>query len=351
MVYYLVAINYRVLMMASNIYKSLDFEGPDQVGKGDAVVNFSSHISSLGYSTSVISFPYYSSPFGYIIRDILVNGFPSCFFLEKDRDIQIKMALFALNRLEILNCIKLNEKFDIYVFDRGPFSNALTIAYHLFANTHNDISKKQFVKDALQYDSYFREVLDIGNCVICLRHKGIVWKGSRGKKGDDLHERKEVQDISNNIYDIFEREIGDGWKNIVTKDQNGWRSRDEIRDECLNFAFKRGVLSKKERKSRGSSVYLGIDEVQRFLYQGSLVDSGLKDSWMNAITLNDKKEVYRVSESISHALASTTERVYWGDGETVGKIKEIVHNLPEIFDIIENRYGKSFLSKFSESLE
>ncbi len=27
---------------------------------------------------------------------------------------------------------------------------------------------------------------------------------------------------------IFENEIGEGWKNVVTKDKNGWRSREVL---------------------------------------------------------------------------------------------------------------------------
>lgn len=335
--------------MSRSRYKTVCFEGGDQVGKGDAVMNFSNEVSSLGYDASVISFPYYATPLGYIIRNILVNGFPAKMNLPLDREIEIKMLLFALNRLEILDCLLNMKDSNQYILDRGPFSNALTIGYHIFQNPQEEKKKEELAKKAINFDSYFRKVFNIDNCVICLRHKDTQWSKSRKDRGD-LHERKEVQDISEEVYNVFEEEIKDGWKNVVTKDINGWKERKDIKKECIEFALSRGVIEEKENKKEGNLYYLGIEDIQKVLYLGSQVEDPLKDAWMNCIKCNDKKEVYRVSEQISNALAATTELLQWKDSGIKGYICTLLSNYPEIFAIIEYQYGKDFKNKFEKSL-
>ena len=332
-------------------YECINFEGLDQVGKGDAVKELSSEISQLGYDTSVISFPYYATPLGFCIRDILVNGVPDDIEMNKSREVEVKMCLFALNRLEIFNCILCDKKHDVYVFDRGPFSCALTIGYHIFQNKE-DIDKKEYLVDrGLYVDSYFREVLNVDNCVIYLKHKDIRWEESRGKEGSDLYERSEVQDISADVYSIFSKKIGDGWRDVVTKDEKGWRSREDIKNECLEVSRERGVLKDLEKKNRNGEVsYLGIDEIQRFLYKGSRVDSSLISDWMAAIQCNDKKEVYRVSELVSDSLVKTTGAITWYDCNIVNRVNDLISEFPEILGIIDYKYGKEFLDKFKDSL-
>ena len=338
--------------MKKKKYNCIDFEGADQVGKGDAVKNISAYVSSLGLYPCVIAFPYYCTPVGYAIRDILLNGFPKEMKIKKNREVEIKMALFALNRIEILNCIEQNEMFDLYIFDRGPFSNALTIAYHLFENPKEMLRKTELVNEALQFDSYFRKTLNIDCCVVCLRYKDMSWRKERKNDDGDLYERKEVQDISGEVYDIFESKIGKGWKNVVTKDKDGWRSREEIRDRCVKFALERGILSKKSEKlDLKEPKYLGINEIQKYLYIDSEINDSLKESWLDAVQKNDKQNVYLLSGDISQALARTTERLSWNSDKMIVQIKRILSLFPEIADIIAIKYGKSFLSKFLKSLE
>ena len=332
-------------------YKCINFEGLDQVGKGDAVKNLSLEISKLGYNTCVISFPYYATPLGFLIRDILVNGFPEDIKVNKSREIEIKMVLFALNRLEILNCIFSDNRYDIYIFDRGPFSCALTIGYHISQHREDLNSMEYFVDKGLYFDSYFRDILNVDNCVIYLKHMGIEWKGSRQQKGDDLYEKSDVQRISANVYSILGKKVGKGWSSVVTKDKEGWRDRCSIKDECIKISKKRGVFGIENPTSgRRSLKYLGIKEVQKFLYIGSDVSKAISTDWISAIKKNDKKEVYRVSEIVSGSLVSTTEAIRWYDEEMVRFIKVLIKEYPEILDIIYNKYGKSFVDKFVDSL-
>jgi thymidylate kinase len=332
-------------------YKTINFEGCDQVGKGDATLNFSKEVSNLGFDTCVVSFPYYSTPFGFLLRKILVSGFPKEVLLKKGRDIEIKMLLFAINRLEILNCIMFSKSFDLYIFDRGPFSNALTIGYYIFQTPVSSKKRNQLVKKAMEFDSLFREILIIDDCVICLRYSNIEWERNRGEYGNDLYERRDVQDIGNEIYNIFEKEIGKGWKNVVTKGKEGWKSRDDIKKECMEFAIECNVVKKNWEKGKGKLEYFGIEKVQEFLYRGSVIEGGIKRDWLSALRSNDKNEVYRVSEIISSALVGTTELLVWEDADIKGYVGILLNKYPEIFDIIECEYSKLFRDKFERSLQ
>lgn len=330
----------------------MSFEGSDQVGKGDAVENFSKYISSLGHSTCTIAFPYYAIPFGYIIRDILINGFPSFLkFENSNREVNVKMALFALNRLEVLNCILQNTEFDIYVLDRGPYSSPLTISYHIIANPGQESDIDEYLNSSLEVDSFFRKKLNIDNCVICLKHEGIEWEKSRKMDGGDLFEKKEVQDRAGQIYQMLEKRVGLGWKNVVTKDKSGWKDRDEICKESFQFAKNRGVIPPKGGKYPLEPTFLGIEEIQKYLYHGSQVDSELRERWLSAVGCNDKGEVYRVSKDISTALVGSTERISWEGGEIVLYIKALLDKYPEIWEIVEYMYGKIFLSKLKDSVK
>lgn len=331
-------------------YHCIDFEGGDQVGKGDAVKNISLELANLGYKICVVAFPYYATPFGYVIRDVLVNGFPSEIVLDKNRQVEIKMLLFALNRLEILNALLSMKKYDVYVFDRGPFSNALTIAYHVFGDSKNVENEGYLANTALEFDSYFRNILGVDDCVICLKQDGVKWEESRSGHGDDLHERREVQDISGDIYKIFEEKVGSGWKNVVTKNSEGWRERGDIKEECLQFVKESGVIKNIRNMKSLLPEYLLLEDIQKFLYQGSDLRNDLHESWKASVIENDKKEVYRVSEFTSMAFSETTERLVWNNTEIRGEILKYLTLYPEIFDIIEYRYGKRFVSKLKKSL-
>jgi len=200
-------------------FKSIDIEGSDQVGKGDAVKNLAQEYCNNGIETTVVSLPYYASPIGYCIRTALKEGFNTDMNIEKEREVHIKMSLFALNRLEILNSILSNPSNGLYLFDRGPFSNALTIAYAL-TEGQNGNEIEDLADKALDLDRYFRDMLNIDRCVIRLQTEEQQWTQSRSEKAD-LYEKSDVQEKSKEVYSIFEQRIGDGWKNITTKKSSG----------------------------------------------------------------------------------------------------------------------------------
>jgi len=333
------------ISMNSNPF-SVDFEGGDQVGKGDAVKNFSLQLSSFGFPVSVISFPYYSTPLGFLIRQILLNGFDSSIRINAQRILNIKMALFALNRLEILNCILSLKQPYVFLFDRGPFSNALTISYYLFSTGKEFERVEEFVSTAISLDRFFLKQLNIDNCVIRLKYNDIQWEKSRKGEVSDLYERKEVQDISEYVYTIFEKSVGKGWINITTKDANGWKKREDIRDECMEFVKGRGLLDTFEKKKVKRIKYLGIGDIQKSLYLGCEISRNLKREWRDAIGTNNRRKVYLLGESISQAFAGTTEPVAWCNEQIAREVGRFFREYPEISDIIKNKYGVEFLSNF-----
>ena len=212
-------------------YLTVDFEGGDQVGKGDCVKSLSLELASEGLDVTVVSFPCYATPIGFAVRKVLKDDLLSKYDMDQKESTVAKMALFSLNRLEVLNSILSSEKSDIYLFDRGPFSNALTIAYAISTGLSPQY-QEELVSKALSLDSYFRKSLGVDKCVIRLFNSGSTWSKSRSEEAD-LYESSEVQEISDSVYLTFANTLGDSWVNISSKNEHGWRERSDITKDCL----------------------------------------------------------------------------------------------------------------------
>ncbi len=335
-------------MKENSEFKSIDIEGSDQVGKGDAVKNLAQEYCNKGIDTTVVSLPYYACPIGYCIRTALKEGLSSEMNIDKEREVHVKMSLFALNRLEILNSILSHPNKGIYLFDRGPFSNALTIAYSL-TEGQNGNEIEDLANTALDLDEYFREVLNIDKCVIQLQTEEQQWTQSRSEKAD-LYEKSDVQEKSKEVYSIFEQRIGDGWKNITTKKSSGWRRRDDIKNDCMDFISSRlGIYSKRHRPKREPQ-YLGIEEVQTYLYTNSHVDLELREAWLGALKENCKEDIYKLSKDISESIVESVESIKWYNKDIKNEVKRILELNPEVLYVFEYMYGERFLVKFLNSL-
>ena len=329
--------------------KSVDVEGPDQVGKGDAVKNIAQEYCNRGIDTTLISFPYYATPIGYCIREVLTEGFSIDIGIEDSREVKVKMALFALNRLEILNSILSNQQGGVYIFDRGPFSNALTIAYSLVNKESNLVDIDDLVDTAIDLDRYFREVLNIDNCVIKLQTEEDVWVQNRGERGD-LHENSDVQEKSKYIYSKFEERIGPGWTNITTKRPDGWRDREEIKEDCISFASSRLGIYGRRYRTRRIPRYIGIESVQEDLYIGSEVDLEARKDWLNAVKSNNKEGIYSLGEEIAIHIAKSVDRIEWCNMDIRKEVKRILELNPEVLDVLEYMYGEKFIINFLQSI-
>jgi len=118
-------------LVRQNKVKFFVFDGLDGSGKGTLANLLCEHLVYNGYNVVFVELPDYSSPIGRLIKDMLKGSF--------NLVLNQTMALFALNRLEVLPAIILsalklyaeNNKDICVVFDRFVTSNILTIAYNL----------------------------------------------------------------------------------------------------------------------------------------------------------------------------------------------------------------------------
>jgi len=325
---------------------SVDVEGGDQVGKGDAVGNIAKELVSEGFDVCIVSFPCYATPIGNAVREVLKNDHLNHMELNPRNALSSKMALFALNRLEVLNFLIQQEGDCVYVFDRGPFSNALTIAY-AYTKGFSNINAENLVEEALSFDSFFRQKMLVDNCVIRLFKDSDNW--SKEREDGDLHESKDVQDISEEIYEIFRQRIGDNWTDITTKDSKGWRPRVDICNESISFIKKRlKLVPKADFKD---PKHLSIASMLTSLYSGSRIDAESSGAFVDSIACNEKGKMHEYSVKIAQEVISTVEAVEWYNDEIRGVVKNLLFQNPSILTLLENLYGEGFLSKFVKSLD
>lgn len=337
-------------------YKVLSCEGRDHTGKGDALNYLFSKLEEEGIDVLTASFPVYGTPIGNTIRELLTNG-KEKFDLTAQEDLEVKMSLFALNRLEFLEAF-LAENIDddtLILFDRSAFSNALTIAYGIKDNA--DITEEEMealVKTALELDSLLIEKLDLKNCVIQLDTGEQVWKSARGG-GDDLHEVPEVQRLASGIYDIYKRLVGDGWKVVFTKEfdeekgEQVWRDRADIFKDIYSFLIKR-FDSVGSRKGRGRRGEIGIKEIMKSIYIGSKVDEDLLDAYVGSIRDNNKDVMYASSVGVKEQICSSYEAIRFENEEVKGAFREILDRYPKVAYVLECNLGENYILKLQEAL-
>ena len=324
---------------------SVDVEGGDQVGKGDVVKNLSLQLATEGYDVSVVSFPCYASPIGNAVRSVLKEDIFDNLGLDPKESVSSKMALFALNRLEILNYIVQDREGKVFLFDRGPFSNALTIAYAVSKGL-DGVNQEELVDIALSLDFLFIKNMKVDECVIRIFTESNSW--CRSREDGDLHESREVQDISDLIYGIFQSKIKGDWVDILSKGREGWRSREEIKGDCLKFIRKRNQLSpvglSKEPK------YLLVGKALQSLYKDSRIDSVELNLLEESLKQNEKQGMYEASSLISQGIANSTEGIEWYNDEIRDEVKRILGEHIDILSLLEGIYGKEFVYKFLKSL-
>lgn len=326
---------------------SVDVEGGDQVGKGDAVKNIAAELAGEGFDVSVVSFPCYATPIGFSIREILRRDMFADFGMSERESVYSRLSLFALNRLEVLNSIMQSKDSSLYVFDRGPFSHALTIAYAL-AKGYPRSMTEELAKNSLAMDSFFRKQMNIDGCVIRLFDEGKVWVKSR-LEADDMYESDDVQEIGNEVYEIFSKEIGMDWIDIASRNRDGWRSREDILHDCLSFIKPRVKLS--PEKVYKVLKYLSIDNVCAGLYQGSKIDERALNLFSESLSGNDKKRMYEASERIAYDTALTVRRIKWYNDEIKEVVRDILNSNWGVSCLMERLYGEGFVVKLLKSVQ
>lgn len=325
---------------------SVIVEGGDQVGKGDAVMNLSKELASEGYPICVVSFPCYATPIGNAIRESLKNDIFASSGLDPYEQVSSKMALFSLNRLEILNYILQDSQNHIYVCDRGPFSNALTIAYGVAQVGISEQEVNSLVDYAFSLDSFFRKYMNADNCVINLKNTSSVWSNSRSDM--DLHESRDVQEISEKIYSKFGTIIGDGWIDVVSKNSNGWRAREDILEDTTKFVKRR--IDRTPTSPSKAPDYLPMSKVISSLYKGALLSAEPVALFSDALKMNDKEGIYQYCSTIANEIVNTSEYMEWYNMDMRNAVKEIVEGNIGILIVLESLYGEDFVLKLLRSV-
>lgn len=334
-------------------YRVVSFEGGDQVGKGDAVLNLSSKLLSLGIPVTYSSFPIYATPLGTMVRFALKGGL-SNFNLDKKRELKIRMALFALNRLEFMEVLLSNPKYKktLIMLDRSSFSNSVTLGYGL--STIEDITKKEieeFVEYFLWLDSFMIKKMNLANCVIQLATKDGDWKNSRGEAIDE-YEKSNVQENSEKIYGICEKKFGDGWRKIITKAGDNWRNREDISNDIYEFLVDRigGLNENFESKMFEVRYEIGIEEILGQIYKGESLPEGILTEYLKALRSNDKENMYKFGTEIGVTVGKTCQLMKFSNKGVKKAARAIIDDLNEIIEISSVLISKGFSKKFRDSV-
>lgn len=332
-------------------YRVVSFEGGDQVGKGDALNFFSRKLVEKGNADIVISsFPIYATPIGNTIKTLLKEGGEE-FSLNHREELEVKMTLFALNRLEFLDVFLEQDISEeaLVLFDRSAFSNALTIAYAMKEIpdlTPQDV--KELVNTALSLDALLIETLNLNKCVIQLVTDKEEWGNNRGGEVD-LHESSDVQRYANFVYSLYEEIVGEGWKKVYTTKDGRWREREEIYSDIFGFVIERlGEVGRDGYK--GKKFDVGIREIIENIYVGSRVNGVLLKECINSIENNDKDTMYRTSIEVKNQICNSYKNIVFTNKPVSEASRAILRRYPKIEEVLEYNLGKKFINKLEEAL-
>lgn len=322
-------------------------EGPDQCGKGDAMNILAEHIAEIGYDPLEISFPCYATPIGYAIRHILKNGYPEGLDIYTEEFLQIKMGMFALNRLEVANYLENIPEDDsrIMLFDRSPYSNALTIGYHMKSNPMSKAELYRAISTAVDMDRLIIEKYGLDECVLRLVVEGD-WNAQR--EVEDLHDNRDVQYYSNKIYDIMGKILGsDRWKNVVTRRGEQWRGRRDILNDNVDFINNRYDINRKDIKGKRS--FVTAQQVVENLYRCNLPE----DTYTNfddSLKCNDKRGLYLYGEEVARKIVNSKYNINWFSVDIKRAVRHILQYSENFEKVLNHIYGNDFGTKFVHSV-
>ncbi len=330
--------------------RTVAIEGGDQVGKGDAILNLSRALVEEGESITMLALPFYALPIGMSIRKMLctnqenlrkINGLEDV--VGTPRQTEIAMAMFALNRLEVLKTLEKAE--GLVILDRSAFSHALTISYNIFLGNIPKEEMEEFAYKGIDMDQLFIDELNLSNCVLNLRTEKSKWNASRGN-GEDLYEREEVQDICDSVYDVFKEYSKEGWKNVVTRKDDKWRSREDILQDNLEFVHSR-ISSKREKL--GHLRVLSAKDISNDIYPDIQLSPKDEESWMEAVLANDKQKMYQASINIAEEIAKGIKTVQLST-EIREQFKKILGEYPEVYSLLEAFAGSHYVLVLREAV-
>jgi len=338
--------------MPRQSYRVVSCEGGDQCGKADAILGFLKRFQERGVSITYSSFPIYASPFGTVIRKFLKNGLDDFNFPPME-ELKIKMALYALDRLQFLDVVLSNPEYKktLILLDRSSFSNAVTLAYGIV--NIKDFRRKEDMNSFLRYafwvDSLMIRKLGLKNCVVQMVSSDNSWENVRGEE-HDINENTDVQRITEETYKIHQEKVGDGWKRIVTKTKDGWVDREEIFKNIYDFVVKRygefnlEVFPKK--------LVINIEEILENSYPSAVVKKEDIKKYLEALNGNDKDTMHEYGIRIGEQIGLSTKEFILRDKEVQQMFVKILRRKSDadILDVVEKYLGKGFRNKITESV-
>lgn len=336
--------------METECYGSLCLEGGDQVGKADATNRLVEELEKQDINLTFTSFPIYSTPIGTSIRHLLKNGCPEE-ILSKVSSLETRIALFALNRLEYMDVILGSKKYcdTFLLFDRSPFSNALTISYGLSSlENMNPDEVANYIDLSLNYDSLVISKLGLDRCVVQLQSKKQNWDNIRVEEGDQ-YEREEVQEKCDYVYEGYKKIVGDGWHQVVTKDENGWRKKNEIFNSINNILL--STYGDMGDIRKGKRYQIGFKEIIERMYPKSKYGENELKKYYEALRDNLKDQMYSNGVLLGKQVANTCSEVKIRNEEVRIEFRRIIWSVPETLNVMRYFLGDNFVNKLLEEIE
>lgn len=329
--------------MEEENYRSVCIEGGDLVGKGDATNSLKNELDDLGIDYTFSSFPIYATPIGTTIRKLLKEGIPND-AMDEEADLRMRMALFAMNRLEFMEILLGDEKYKdtLLVFDRSPFSNAVTIGYGMTQNSPKDM--KKYVDVALDYDSFMISTLGLHRCVVQLERK---WEGARSVESDN-YESEDVQEKCIDVYNVFKKSIGEGWHEVTTKIGPEWVDREEIKGQILGILLNAyGDMGNIRRERRFS---VGFKQIVNRIYPKAMYDRKVYTEYEEGVSKNIKDQMYSNAVILGKETAESCLSVRISNPMIQEEFRRLIGITPETLSVIEYFMGSKFRYKLERGV-
>lgn len=330
-------------------YRVVSCEGGDQFGKADAILTFSRKFTEKGVSITFCSFPIYATPLGTVIRKFLRNGLED-FGFEPTKELKIKMALYALDRLQFLDIILANKKYreTLILLDRSCFSNAVTIAYGLAYQ--KNLRKKEII-DLIDYALWLEGLmikkLGLKKCVVQMISSSSNWKNERNE-GKDINENLRVQKATEKVYSLYKKKIGDGWREIITKTDDGWEDREEIFNKIYGFVVER--LGNFNLEVFPQKYTVNVQEVIKNSYPKAIVDSKDIEIYWSALNRNDKDTMHEYGVKVGEQIGLSCKEFRLKDKEVRKAFCKIINRDKEILLLLKKYLGDNYVEKISKAI-
>jgi thymidylate kinase len=270
------------------------------------------------------------------------------------REIEIRMMMFALDRLQALESILRGTEKErgVLLLDRGPYSNALTIAYGL--SVVKEISEqdvREMTQLGFDMEQYLIETLNLDNCVVQLSadYGKEGWKSIRAG-GEDQLERREVQERAEDCYLQFSQFVGEGWKKVITKADGRWKTRNRRNKEIQDFLEERLQLQNLKLSEDVRFDSIDVLDISKDMYNLEISKLSCVKDFYEALESNKKNLIYEKGLTIAKYIATKSESVSIKDEGVKKAMYNIVEAYPECFVLLEQYYGAEFVKILKEAI-